>query len=55
MDDLAIGCYEPDGGYCEPLFVASGLAEAAARAGAGLRLDCGVRSIARDGDGYRLE
>jgi sarcosine oxidase subunit beta len=54
-DDLAIGCYEPDGGYCEPLFVAAGLADAAARAGATLRLGEGVRSIAADGDGYVLE
>ncbi len=52
--DLAIGCYEPDGGYCEPLFVAAGLADAAARAGATLRLGEGVRSIAVDGDGYVL-
>jgi sarcosine oxidase subunit beta len=54
-DDLAIGCYEPAVGYCEPLFVAAGLAAAAERDGATLRLDCGVRSIARDGGGYRLE
>jgi glycine/D-amino acid oxidase-like deaminating enzyme len=54
-DDLAIGCYEPAVGYCEPLFVAAGLAAAAERDGATLRLDCEVCSIARDGVGYRLE
>ena len=32
-DDLAIGCYEPGVGYCDPLFVASGLAEAAGAPG----------------------
>jgi sarcosine oxidase, subunit beta len=54
-DDLAIGCYEPGVGYCEPLFVASGLAAAAERGGATLRFGCPVRSIAQDGAGYRLE
>jgi sarcosine oxidase subunit beta len=54
-DDLLIGCYEPDGGYCDPLFVAGGLADAAARAGATLRLDQGVRAIVPDGAGYRVE
>jgi glycine/D-amino acid oxidase-like deaminating enzyme len=54
-DDLVLGCYEPDVGYCEPLFVASGLAAAAERDGATLRFGCAVRSIGRDGAGYRLE
>jgi sarcosine oxidase, subunit beta len=54
-DDLAIGCYEPAVGYCEPLFVADGLAAAAGRDGATLCLDREVRSVARDGGGYRLE
>jgi sarcosine oxidase subunit beta len=54
-DDLVLGCYEPGMGYCEPLYVASGLAAAAERDGATLRFGCGVRSIARDGAGYRLE
>jgi sarcosine oxidase subunit beta len=53
-DDLTIGCYEPAMGYCEPLFVASGLAAAAARDGASLRFGCEVRSIVKDGAGYRL-
>jgi sarcosine oxidase, subunit beta len=54
-DDLAIGCYEPGVGYCEPLYVASGLAAAAERDGATLRFGCAVRSIAREGQGYRLQ
>ena len=54
-DDLAIGCYEPGVGYCDPLFVASGFAGAAARDGASVRFGCTVRAIARDGAGYRLE
>ena len=54
-DDLAIGCYEPSMGYCDPLFVASGLAEAAARAGASCRFGRGVSSIAWEGEGYRIE
>ena len=54
-DDLAIGCYEPGMGYCDPLLVASGLAEAAAGRGATLRFGCAVRSIAQDGAGYRIE
>jgi glycine/D-amino acid oxidase-like deaminating enzyme len=54
-DDLAIGCYEPEMGYCEPLFVASGFAAAAERGGATLRFGCAVRSIIPDGGGYRLE
>ncbi|HEY1481045.1 MAG TPA: FAD-dependent oxidoreductase [Gaiellales bacterium] len=54
-DDLTIGCYEADGGYCDPLYVASGLALAAERAGATLRLDRAVRAIVRDGAGYRVE
>jgi glycine/D-amino acid oxidase-like deaminating enzyme len=54
-DDLAIGCFEPGVGYCDPLFVASGLAEAAARAGATWRFGRGVSAIAREGDGYRIE
>jgi sarcosine oxidase subunit beta len=53
-DDLAIGCYEPTGGYCDPLFVADGLAQAARRAGAVLRMGAEVTSIAADGAGYRL-
>jgi sarcosine oxidase subunit beta len=54
-DDLAVGCYEPDMGYCDPLFVAGGLAAAAERGGATLRFGCAVRTIAADGAGYRLE
>jgi sarcosine oxidase subunit beta len=54
-DDLAIGCFEPGVGYCDPLFVASGLAEAAARAGATWRFGRGVSAIAREGEGYRIE
>jgi sarcosine oxidase, subunit beta len=54
-DDLAIGCYEPTMGYCDPLYVAAGLAEAAQRAGATLRVDCEVAAIVPDGAGYRLE
>jgi glycine/D-amino acid oxidase-like deaminating enzyme len=54
-DDLAIGCFEPTVGYCDPLFVAGGFAEAAARAGATLGFGRAVRAIARDGDGYRIE
>jgi sarcosine oxidase subunit beta len=54
-DDLAVGCYEPTVGYCDPLFVAGGLAEAARRAGATLRLGSTVTAIVADGGGYRLE
>ncbi len=54
-DDLAIGCYEPGVGYCDPLFVADGLAAAAERGGATLRFGERVRTIAPDGAGYRLE
>jgi glycine/D-amino acid oxidase-like deaminating enzyme len=54
-DDLAIGCFEPAVGYCDPLFVASGLAEAAARAGATWRFGRGVSAIVREGEGYRIE
>ena len=54
-DDLAIGCFEPTVGYCDPLLVASGFAAAAERAGAGLRFGCTVRSIERAGAGYRIE
>ena len=54
-DDLAIGCYEPGVGYCDPLFVAEGLAAAAERGGATLRFGESVRAIAADGAGYRLE
>jgi sarcosine oxidase subunit beta len=54
-DDLAIGCYEPTVGYCDPLFVATGLSEAARRAGASLRIGCEVTSVVPDGDGYRIE
>jgi sarcosine oxidase subunit beta len=54
-DDLAIGCYEPGAGYCDPLFVASGFAEAAERSGATLRFGRAVRSLSQVGGGYRLE
>jgi sarcosine oxidase subunit beta len=54
-DDLAIGCYEPTVGYCDPLFVAAGLSEAARRAGASLRIGCEVTAVVPDGDGYRIE
>ena len=54
-DDLAIGCYEPTVGYCDPLYVAAGLTEAARRGGATVRLGCEVLAIVPDGTGYRLE
>jgi glycine/D-amino acid oxidase-like deaminating enzyme len=54
-DDLAIGCFEPGVGYCDPLFVARGLAEAAARAGATWRFGREVSAIVREGEGYRIE
>jgi sarcosine oxidase subunit beta len=53
-DDLAVGCYEPTVGYCEPLFVANGLAEAARRAGATLRLGTAAIAIEPGGAGYRI-
>jgi len=53
-DDLAIGCYEPTVGYCQPLFVADGFVKAARREGATLRLGCRVDRIRPDGAGWKL-
>jgi glycine/D-amino acid oxidase-like deaminating enzyme len=54
VDDLTIGCYEPTGGYAQPLFVADGFLRAAERDGATLRLGTRVTGLRPDGGGWNL-
>jgi sarcosine oxidase subunit beta len=54
VDDLAVGCYEPTGGYAQPLFVADGFLRAAERDGATLRLGTRVTGLRPDGAGWNL-
>ena len=54
VDDLTVGCYEPTGGYAQPLFVADGFLRAAERDGATLRLGTRVTGLRPDGGGWNL-
>jgi sarcosine oxidase subunit beta len=54
VDDLTVGCYEPTGGYAQPLFVADGFLRAAERDGATLRLGTRVTGLRPDGAGWNL-
>jgi sarcosine oxidase subunit beta len=54
LADLTLGCYEPTVGYCQPLYVADGLARAACEGGATLRLGCEVMRLRPRPGGWQL-